>query len=196
VAERDRGNKVKVVGAALGLAGGVLVVLGAVTPWVRSKGISVGAAAIPPDIRGLDVSVGWLLLASGISAIAFALGAMLAKFRVVTVLGVGLIVGALVAGAIVVLNVSAAAGDAYVAFAVSRARDAGVVMDGVEASIRELVQHSSLNVERGIGLWLAAVGAALCLVAGALLAWTGFRSKSVPAHIRTEKQPESTSTAW
>ena len=178
----DRGDRgrARALGAILGFIGGALIVGGAVAPWAQSEGISVGPAAIPGDVRGWEVSFGLFAVAAGVSALILALIALLASRRKTRLLGSGLIVAALIAGTFVVLSFLDL-DQTFVDFAIARAIDAGVQVDGVEASIRQLMELGSLNIEPGLGLWISGGGVVLALIGGSLLLVAGPRPAKATA---------------
>jgi Tryptophan-associated transmembrane protein (Trp_oprn_chp) len=184
--ERGRASRLRVVGALLGLVGGALIVVGTLSPWIQSQGVSVGAAAVPGDVRGIDMSLGFLAAASGAVAVILALVVLLTLRRAARLLGAGLIIASLVTGAVVLVR-AADSDQAYIDFAIAQANDVGEPTEGVDESLHELIQSSAFDMELGWGLWLTAGGAVLALVGGCLVLLTGARP--VPTRAETLNQP-------
>jgi len=173
--ERQRTRTIRVVGAILGLVGGVLIVSGVLAPWVRSHGVSVGAVAVPGDVRGIDVALGLLAVAAGAAAIILALVVLLTRGRSTRLLGASLIIASLAAGVVVLVEAPDPA-EAYIDFAIAQANDAGESTEGVDESLYQLIKSSALDVDLGWGLWLTVGGAALALVGGCLMLLIGPRT--------------------
>jgi len=172
--KRGRTSRIRVMGAVLGLVGGVLIVLGVLAPWIRSQGVSVGAVAVPANVRGVDVSLGLLAAAAGAVTVTVALVVLLTPRRAARLLGAGLIVSSLAAGVVVLVHV-ADPDQAYIDFAIAQANDAGESTKGADESLHQLIKGSTLDVELGWGLWITAGGAVLALVGGCLVLLTGSR---------------------
>lgn len=166
--EGDRRGRAGAWGAILGLVGGALIAAGALLPWAWSDGVSVESVVIPSDARGLDVSFGLVAMAVGILGVILALVTLLSPRRAARLLAAALMIVALVAGAIVVIN-ALDLGQTYTDFAIARAGDAGLPLEGVERSITQLMEIGSLSVDPGLGLWIAGGGAALVFVGGLLV---------------------------
>jgi hypothetical protein len=175
MAKRQSRRKAGLLGAILGLIGGVLIGVGIAAPWAQSEGISVGSVVIPGDVRGWESPFGLFALAAGISAIVLSLATFITPRRTYRLLGGGLVIAALVAGAVAIRTVVDLS-QAYVDFAIARASDAGLHTSGVEPSIRELMELGRLDVDAGVGLWLAGAGVILILVGGSLMVISGPRA--------------------
>lgn len=170
MAEGDGRGRAGAWGAILGLVGGALVAGGVFLPWATSDGVSIGSVVIPSDASGWEVSFGFVAMAAGILAAILALVTLLSPRRAARVLGAALMVVALLAGAIVVIN-ALDLGRTYADFAIATAGDAGLPLEGVEQSIVQLMETGSLTVDPGLGLWVAGSGVVLVFV-GSLLVLT------------------------
>jgi len=183
---RGRASRIRVVGAVLGLVGGALIVLGVLAPWVRSQGASVGAIAVPGDIRGVDLSLGLLAAVAGAVAVILALVVLLTLRRGARLLGTGLIIVSLAAGALVLVHV-ADPDQSFIDFAIAQANEAGESTEGVDESLHQLINSSTLEVELGWGFWLTAGGAVLALVGGCLVLLTGSRPVATRPAMRLDE---------
>ena len=152
----------------MALVGGALAVVGTLLTWIHSQGVSVATVSVPGDVKGLDTSLGWLSLSAGGVAVVLSLTALLIWRRAGRVLGVLMVLAGLVAAAVVGLLLNDP-DQAYIDFAVSRAQDAGIPTEGVDASLRQLMQVSGLTVDVELGAWVAAGGAALVVIGGGLM---------------------------
>jgi tryptophan-associated transmembrane protein len=165
---RAKPSRARAVGAVVALAGGALAVIATYLTWIHSQGVSVATVSVPGDVTGLDTSLGWLSLAAGGVAVALSLIALLIRRRAGRVLGVLTIL----AGLVVVVVAGLFLNDpdqAFIDFAVSRAQDAGIATEGVDASLRQLMEVSGLTVDVELGAWIAAGGAALVVIGGGLM---------------------------
>ena len=168
MSEGDGRGRAAAWGAILSLVGGALITGGALLPWAQSDGVSVESVVIPSDVRGLDVSFGLVAMAAGVLAAILALVTLLSPRRAARILGAALVLVALLAGAIVVIN-ALDLGQTYADFAIATAGDAGLPLEGVEQSIAQLMEIGSLTVDPGLGLWVAGAGVVLVFVGGLLV---------------------------
>jgi hypothetical protein len=181
---RDRRgrSRTRVVGCVVALVGGALAVVGTLLTWIHSQGVSVATVSVPGDVRGLETSLGWLSISAGGAAVALSLIALLIRRRAGRVLGVATVLAGLAAAVVVSVFLSDP-DQGYIDFAVSRAQDAGIATEGVDSSLRQLMQVSSLRVDVGIGAWIAAGGAVLVVIGGGLMTAAASRSRDVAHEI-------------
>jgi Tryptophan-associated transmembrane protein (Trp_oprn_chp) len=191
-----RRNGIGTTLVALGSAlGGLLLVGGALLPWIDTGGVNIGTQVISATVTGLETSTGYVVLAAGIVAVLGAI-VLISTRRASRVVAVALIVAgaAGLAGALMILT---SPRDAYIDFA---ADELGVGSSEVTNSLTSLFDIGGINDDPGEGIYVSLAGGALTFLSGAIGALVLRRRRVQPAASADEGDPghgpEAKGTVW
>jgi hypothetical protein len=178
--------------------GGLLLGLGALMEWVvlsfPAEIDPTGISAAP--VRGTDVWEGKVVLGAAIvilvGTVATRLVAPTAPRRpmAVAIAVTGLVAAAIAIAATVSADVRFVATDGLDAYAEAIADDLGLPVEQIREELEEQVR-ATLEVDRGIGLWLASAGGVVSAVGGFLtLGWLRRGAPASPgAHVDEPASP-------
>ena len=191
-----RRNGIGTTLVALGSAlGGLLLVGGALLPWIDTGGVNIGTQVISGTVTGLETSTGYVVLAAGIVAVLGAI-VLISTRRASRVVAVALIVAgaAGLAGASMILT---SPRDAYINFA---ADELGVGSSEIENSLTSLFDIGGIKDDPREGIYVSLAGGALTFLSGAIGALVFRRRRAQPATSADEGDledaPEAKGTVW
>jgi hypothetical protein len=149
----------------LALLGGAAIIMGTLLTWIDvGEGVSVGTQSVTGTPKGTEFVLGQVALGGGIAAVVLALLLLVAP-RARRVWGAILLVSAATAIAPSVVTY-AQPQKQYVDYAVTQATPKGSSTSEIEASLNNLFEVNNLEVEPGLGAYLAFGGGVAVALAG------------------------------